>query len=104
MVTLIPNKNPSTIKVKETVSKDPPTVKEVVDLRDDEGSKKTIPGKDWELGEDVFDGGPVGKVNIPQGGVEGWGSEAGVGTSEKGREAEETCLEKVSGGNVGSVV
>ena len=32
MVTLIDNKNPTTVKMKETVSKDPASVEEVVDL------------------------------------------------------------------------
>ena len=55
MVTLIANKYPTTVKMKETVSKDAAAVEEVVDLRDDKGVRKTTAGRVLESGKEVFD-------------------------------------------------
>jgi len=69
MVTLVKNKNISTIKTNTPVSIDTTFIEKVVDLRDDEGAGKTKVNVSREMGEGVMKGGPVGVVDEPKWGV-----------------------------------
>jgi hypothetical protein len=104
MVSLIDNKYPTSVKMKETVSKDPTPVEEVVDLRDDKGVTKTKAGEDWEAGEDVFNWGPVAEMEVAKGGIKGGGRAAGAGADNEGWNSKESCLEEVCRGDEQSMV
>jgi hypothetical protein len=64
MVSLIVDKNPTTIKTKETVSKDTTTVEEVVDVENDEGTRETNTRRGGTTDEETFEGRPPGVVDV----------------------------------------
>ena len=104
MVTLIANIYPSTIKVKETISKDAVPVEEVKDLQDDEGTSKAIIGEDGETREGLLNEYSVGEVEVSKRDVECGGSNPSSGTDGEGGNLKEAGLEEVSGGNKGGVM
>ena len=104
IISLIDNVYPTTVKAKMTVSIDDLTIKEAVDLRNNEGFQKTkldIGGEEWK---EVLDGGSKRVVNIAKGDVIGGRWEAGVGVKYESEDAEESGLELVSGGDKWSMV
>jgi hypothetical protein len=54
MVSLVSNINARTIKVNETVSKDTASVKEIMDLGDDESTSKTGASEDGKVAEGLL--------------------------------------------------
>ena len=93
MVSLVCNENATTIKLKETVSKNTASVEEVVDLGDDECGCKTATNVRGEPLEGGLDGVPEGEVDVAEGEVETGVGETGVGTDSDGGDVEEACAE-----------
>jgi hypothetical protein len=104
MVSLIVDKNPTTIKTKETVSKDTTTVEEVVDVENDEGTSETNTRGGGTTDEETFEGRPPGVVDVAEGDVDGWWGVAGEGADGDRGDAEETGLEEVSGRDMRDMV
>jgi hypothetical protein len=93
-----------TVKTKVTVSKDTAAVEEVVDLGDNKGVRETEAGVLGKGRKKMLDGSAVGVVDVPEGNVEGWFGEAGVGTGGERGNAEEACLVVVGGDDSAGVV
>jgi hypothetical protein len=104
MVSLVCNKNATTIKLKETVSKNTASVEEIVYLGNDERGCEAATYVGGESLEGGLDGVPEGKVNIAEGKVEAGVDETGVGADSDGGDVEETSPEEVSGGDERGVV
>jgi hypothetical protein len=104
MVSLVVNKNPTTVKTKETVSKDAATVEDVVDVEDDEGTSKTNTCRGGTTDEETFEGRPPGVVDVAKGDVDGGWGVAGVGADGDRGDAEEAGLEEVGGRDMRDMV
>jgi hypothetical protein len=97
MVSLVVNEYPTTVKTKKTISMDTTTVKEVVYVKDNEGTSKANARRGGTTDEETFDDRPPGVMGIAEGDVEGRQGVASKGTDGDGGDAEETGLEEVSG-------
>jgi hypothetical protein len=94
MISLVCKENTTTIKLKETISKNAASVKEVVYLGDDECGCEAATYMGGEPLEGGLDGVPEGKVDVPKGKVETGVDETSMGANSDGGDVEETGPEE----------
>ena len=81
-VTLVCNKNPTTVKIKETVNKDTPSVEEVVDLREYEGAGVADAVGGGTLLKRILDRCSETVVDIAEGNTSKGGGKSGGGADD----------------------
>jgi hypothetical protein len=104
MVSLVVNEYPTRVKTKKTVSMDMMTVKEVVNVKKDEGTSKAKKRRVGGALEDIPEVGSPSEVGEAEGDVEGRWGVAGVGADGERGDVEEAGLKEVSGRDVRDMI